>query len=198
MPLIFAGLLSGCNKPTAEYFNKTASSRESMPNELITALEIKSEGSIADIGAGGGYFTIRFSEKVHQGIVYAVDVNPDFLKYIERTIKKKNIKNVKVLQSSSSDSMLPDACCDLIFLRNVFHHLPSQVSYFKRLKSKLKKDGRIAIVENKKHGFLSFIGLFKHYTQPERIQKKMNLAGYQRIKKHTFLKKQSFQVFQIR
>ena len=194
-----------CNmKPTAEGFNQSAASLESKPEKVVEHLFLEDGMIIADIGAGGGYFSEKFSEEVgYNGLVYAVDINKNFLTYIENQTNEKNIQNIKTLLAEEDDSNLPKTCCDVIFLRNVYHHIPSPVDYFRKLKSKLKKNGIVAIIDHKPANlfsldFFSFVNIFNHYTDPEQILREMNLAGYQKIHIYKFLKKQSFQIFKIR
>ena len=191
-------------KPTAEGFNKTAAASKSKPDKVIQSLHINEGMFIADIGAGGGYFAERFSYSVGaNGLVYAVDINKSFLTYIEDQLNKKNIQNIQTILAKTDESNLPDSCCDIIFLRNVYHHINSPIDYFRKLKSKLKKYGVVAIIDYKPASFFSlhfftFANIFNHNTDPETILKEMNLAGYQKIQKFRFLKTQSFQVFKNR
>ena len=191
-------------KPSPEYFNQTASVKTSKPGEIIEALAIKDGMMIADIGSGGGYFSYQFSERVgSQGLVYAVDISPDYLSYIQEQIQERGIQNINVILSAKDESRLPEKCCDLIFLRNVYHHLPSPTRYLKKIKAKLKTGGMIAIIDHKPADFFSldffsFVNLFHHYTDPKQIKLDMNIAGYQKINQFNFLKRQSFQIFKPR
>ena len=85
---------------------------------------------------------------------------------------------------------LPEASVDLVFLANVFHHLPEPASYFANAKKVLRPGGRVAITEVEK---ASFPG--GHATPPEKIASEMNAAGYTLVEQLPFLERQSFQVF---
>ena len=187
-----------CNL-TPEYLNKTASLPQHKADKILKALNISIGDTVADIGSGGGYFSFRFSEEVGQkGFVYAVDVNEKFLSYIKKIMFQKNINNIKLIKTKQENSGLPEKCCELIFLRNVYHHLPSPIDYIKSLRKKLKKDGVIAIIENKKSGLFNFVSLRHNYTESKTILRDMNQAGFQRMKDFYFIKKQSFQIFKLR
>ena len=84
-----------------------------------------------------------------------------------------------------------------IFLRNVFHHLPQKLEYFKNIKQFLKKDGKIAIIEHKKNGF-SFVSLFGHNTPEETIIDTMDKAGFILSKKLDILPNQSFTIYKMK
>ena len=122
--------------------NKRAASPKSKPTEILKALNINEGDIIGDIGTGGGYFTFEFSRKVgKKGKVYAIDTNQKSLDYIENKSKKETINNIKTVLANANKFSLPEKV-DMLFLRNVFHHLPEPTEYFKTLKQCLKDDGR--------------------------------------------------------
>ena len=92
---------------------------------------------------------------------------------------------------------LPEAGLDLVFSRNVFHHLPEPQSYFAALKKYLKPGGRVAIIEHKKKGF-GFVALFGHHTSRETIVQDMEKAGYSPVEAFDFLPDQTFTVFRVK
>lgn len=175
----------------ADFFNRDASAPESKPDEVISALSLKPGMQVADLGAGGGYFTLRFARAVgKEGKVYAVDVNAEILEIIQASVSKAGLSNVVFIHAREEDSMLPEKSVDLIFVRNVFHHLPDQKKYFRNLKPKLKPGGRVAIIEYKKGVYYS-----GHETPEETVIEVMKKAGYSLLKRHGFLEKQSFTIF---
>ncbi len=77
-----------------------------------------------DLGAGGGYFSIRLSEEVgDKGRVYAVETNDDMLEYMDNYLNLLQKSNVETVRTRGGVPDIPDESCDLIFARNVFHHL---------------------------------------------------------------------------
>ena len=182
----------------AEMFNNKAASSKSKPDEVLKALELQRGQKVADIGAGGGYFTLRFAEIVGaDGRVFAVDVNQDFLEFIQNSAKEKGLSNVETVLAAKDGANLPEKSFDLIFIRNASHHLPERPEYFKKLKAALKPQGRIAVVEYRGSGF-SFHGLFGHYVPKETIIEEMEQAGFQLEKDLSFLPEQSFTIFHLK
>jgi len=182
----------------AEMFNRKASSSKSKPDEVLKALELRNGQTVADIGSGGGYFALRFAGIVGSGgHVFAVDVNQDFLDFIQNSAKEKGLSNVETVLAAKDAASLPENSLNLIFIRNVSHHLPDRPEYFRKLKAALKPEGRIAIVEYRGGGF-SFHGLFGHYVPKETIIKEMEQAEYQLEKDLDFLPEQSFTVFHVK
>jgi ubiquinone/menaquinone biosynthesis C-methylase UbiE len=174
----------------AEMFNKKAAHPSNRPDEVIKALELKPGQVIADIGAGGGYFTLRFAEIVgEQGKVYGIDTNPEFLQFIRDNAEKKKLKNIYIILVRDKLE-LPQKIIDLFFMRNVTHHLKNRVDYFKNLRQFLKPDGKIAVIEYHKNSF--HLG---HNVPKETIIEEMKKAGYLLEKEFNFLPEQHFTIY---
>jgi precorrin-6B methylase 2 len=183
----------------AERFNRLASSPESMPGRTIDSLDIRQGQTVADLGAGGGYYALQFARKVGpRGRVYAVDINLKFLDYIARRADEAGIRNLEAVLADEDNSRLPDSSIDIVFMRNVFHHLPGGGLYFKKLSRILKPGGKIAVIEYKKTGGFSLSGLLGHTTPEEEIVTALTEAGYDRAECFDFLPRQSFNVFVLK
>jgi ubiquinone/menaquinone biosynthesis C-methylase UbiE len=182
--------------PKAEMFNRKASDPTNKPDEVLKALGLQQGQKVADIGVGGGYFALRFAETVGiEGQLLAVDINQNFLEFVQNSAKEKGLVNVKTVLTSESNATLPEKYLDLIFMRNVCHHLTNRIEYFAQLRSALKTDGRVAIIEYRGGRLFSFHRLFRHYVPKETITKEMEEAGYRLEKDLDFLPEQSFTVF---
>jgi ubiquinone/menaquinone biosynthesis C-methylase UbiE len=177
-------------------FNSKASDPKNKPDEVLKALGLQQGQKVADIGAGGGYFALRFAEVVGtDGQVFAVDTNPMFLEFIQNRAKERGLGNVETVLATKERAPLPRKSLSLIFMRNVCHHLAKRVEYFTQLKNALKTRGRIAIIEYKSGGRFSFHRMFGHYVPKETIIKEMTDAGYQLENDLDFLPEQSFMLF---
>lgn len=175
--------------------NKEASSSKNKPDEIIEHLNLKEGMIIGDIGCGGGFFTHEFSKKVgNEGLIYAIDVDQKSLDFITYNQKEDGNKNVKTIIANSDGINLSEESVDLFFLRNVFHHLPEPMEYFKNLKKALKENGKIAIIDYKNKKF-SFTGLFGHYTPENVLLDIMDMAGFRPMENYDFLKDQLFIIF---
>ena len=181
----------------AEMYNEKASDPKNKPDQVIKSLKIKPGEKIADIGAGGGYFTFRFSKETgNKGRVYAVDIMPTFLEYIIEKSYEKGLSNITYILAKVDDPNLPEKSVGLVFVRNVFHLIAEPVYYFKKVKTSLKPGGRVAIIEHtKKSKYGEQTG---HYTEENDIVKKMDLAGYRVLEKFDFLPGLSFLTFGIK
>lgn len=166
------------------------------PDQVIAALVIRPGERIADLGAGGGYFTTHLAKATGPtGITYAVDTDEDMLDSVEEAARQAGLTNVRPIRVDPDGPTLPERI-DLAFLCNVYHHLPDQHPYFVRLATQLAPGARVAIVEGLPGGLAA--RLFGHVTPPERIRDQMHAAGYQLKASPDLLAgqvRQSFQVF---
>lgn len=181
----------------AEMFNRRASTSKNKPDEIIRKLDIKKGDVIVDIGSGGGYFTTRFAAEVGLGgEVYAVDINNAFLQYIDLQAKNSGFTNIRTVLIDEKVKGLPLRGCDLVFLRNVYHHIHEPEKYFKQIKKFLKPNARIAIIDYKKTKKFKFTNLIRHFAKEEDIIKTLKKASFRHVKSFNILQKQSFNIFQ--
>ena len=111
------------------------------PHEVIAALELKPSETVADIGAGTGYFARRFA--LHVARVYAVDIDAALL----NVAKKDAPPNLVTILAVPDDPKLPAASIDTIFFCDVLHHIADRPTYYERLTRALKPGGRIVVVD---------------------------------------------------
>ena len=111
------------------------------PHEVLQALDLKSTEIIADIGAGGGYFTRRFAH--HAGKAYAVDIDAKLLE----AAKKDAPANLETVLALPDDPKLPDRSVDTIFFCDVLHHIDNRPAYYAKLARALKPGGRIVMID---------------------------------------------------
>lgn len=178
--------------------NRRASAPGSKLGEVIKSLNVQEGDTVADIGSGGGYFTLEFAKRVGQsGKVYAVDTKQENLDYVKAQSEREGINNV-VTVLADDEIGLPEKSVDLVFMRNVVHHLPEPATYFADLKRFLKPDSRVAIIDYKKGGGFSFTQLFGHYIEEAVLLDEMERAGYDLMARFDFLPEQSFNIFKPR
>ncbi len=163
------------------------------PHEVIQALALKPDAVIADIGAGTGYFSVRFSHMVPQGRIYGVDTEPDMVKYLANRAQLYGLKNLIAVHAAPDDPRLPEKV-DLIILVDTFHHIEGRDRYFCRLHDYLKPGGRVAIIDFRMDS--SDGPPRSARSTPEAIKAELNAAGYVLVQTHGFLPKQYFLIFE--
>jgi predicted methyltransferase len=162
------------------------------PHEVIQALALKPGAVVADIGAGTGYFTTRLSHMLPQGRVYAVDTEPDMVKYLAERVKRDGLGNVVPVAGLPDDPRLPGKA-DLILMVNVFHHVEKRDAYFRRLQDSLGPGGRIAIID---FNMESPEGPPKSArVSSKQVRAELEKAGFTLTREHRFLPNQFFLEF---
>jgi len=193
--LIALLFLSGCAALKQCAYEGLGRDEWQQPQKVIESLQIRPGQSIADLGAGGGYFTFRLAEATGPGgRVYAVDIDRDMTALIEKTAKERGVQNIETVLAQPNDPSLPEAGMDLLFTSNTYHHIQNRVQYFGALRKALRPGARVAIIDFDRRSWTS--GLFKHYTPSEFIKREMEQAGYRLVHEFDFLDRQSFLIFE--
>ena len=161
-------------------------------NKIVETLKIKPGQRICDLGAGSGLFSRPLAQKAgDKGIVYAVDIDPEMLKHIDRTIADQKLTNIKTIIGSETDPKLPEPV-DLIVIIDTMHHIGNQTAYVKGLKRYLKRDGRIAVIDFSKNWPA---GHEKMAFKVEDLDGWMAAAGFKRVEDYDFLENNFFVVY---
>jgi len=115
-------------------------------DEVVQKLGLKKGDVVADLGAGAGAFAWPFARAVAPATVYAVEVDKDYIPYLERRAKEQGLSNVKAVLGKFEDPMLPEKV-DLAFFHDVLHHIEKRAEYLQAVARYLKPNGRIAVIE---------------------------------------------------
>jgi SAM-dependent methyltransferase len=178
----------------AKSFDDPARDAWQMPARVIEALGLQAGQSVADIGAGTGYFTVRLARAAAAPRVYAVDIEPAMVEYVRRRAASEGLENVVAVQADRDGPKLPVAV-DVVLIVDTYHHIPDRVAYFTALKGSLKPGGRLAIVDFRKGAPEGPPEEFR-FT-PEQISGELARAGYRLQAEHDFLPRQIFLVYQV-
>lgn len=176
----------------SQVFDDPARDAWQKPHEVMQALKLAPDATVADIGSGTGYFSVRFAHMLPKGRVYGVDLDPDMVKYLAERAKKENLANLTAVAGAPGDPRLP-APVDLVILVDVYHHIDSRENYFRKLRASLKPGGRIAIIDFRLD---SPSGPPKNTRiAPDRVKAEFKQAGYALSEDHAFLPNQYFLIF---
>ena len=164
------------------------------PARVVETLALRPGLVVADIGAGTGYFTWRFAERVGpSGRVYATDVQEEMLADLRRLVEERHLRNVEVVPAGFDDPALPAGCCDLVFLANVYKEIDDRARYMRKVARALRPAGRLAII-----GFApdaSGLGPPRNVRLPAaQVTEELARAGFAVTERHDFLPRQYFLV----
>jgi SAM-dependent methyltransferase len=122
------------------------------PEQIMDALKIADGAHVADIGAGGGFFTIRLADRVGpNGRVYAQDVQPPMIEAIKRRVTREGFQNVETVLGTATDPRLPPGSVDAILFVDGYQEVDegNRVPFLRNLARALKPGGRLGIVNYK-------------------------------------------------
>jgi arsenite methyltransferase len=191
--LIVSLWLAGCAEWGYRHMNDPARDAWQKPKQVVERLDIQPGARVADLGAGGGYFTWYLSAAVGpQGKVYAVEIDDTALGIIEQEMKSRGVTNVVPVRAEPNDAKLPEPV-DLVFSCDTYHHMEDGVAYFRSLARYLKPNGNVAVLDFHAEGFFS--GLLGHGTTKQQVRQEMEAAGYRLAADYDLIDRQHFQIF---
>jgi SAM-dependent methyltransferase len=117
-------------------------------NRVMDLLGIEPGKNVADIGAGSGWFTVHAARRVtSSGTVYAVDINPEAIQYIDQHAKKEQLQNIQTILSKPDDPQVPANSIDAVLLLKTYHEVAHPVVLLRNLRSSLRPGARVGIID---------------------------------------------------
>lgn len=121
---------------------------EEQPDRMLQALEVKPGMTVADVGAGVGFHSLKLAKLVGpEGTVYATDVQPQMIRMLKTRLKASRLGNVKPVLCTQDDPKLPESAVDLILMVDVYHEMSDPGASLRALRKALKPGGRLVLVE---------------------------------------------------
>jgi ubiquinone/menaquinone biosynthesis C-methylase UbiE len=135
----------------ASWLERAEREDEEQPRMAVKLLKIQPGQSVADIGAGSGYYTELLSRAVGAaGTVYATDIQPEMLRMVDERIRARKLTNVKPVLSGEDDPRLPPGSLDLALLVDVYHEFAEPQRMLRAIRAALKPGGRLVLLEFRK------------------------------------------------
>jgi ubiquinone/menaquinone biosynthesis C-methylase UbiE len=159
-------------------------------NRVMDILGISSGKAVADIGAGSGWFTVRAAKRVGASTVYAVDINPEAIRYIDERVSKEHLRNVKTILSEPDDPLLPANSVDAVLLLKTYHEVARPVVLLRNLRAALRPGARIGIIDRNGNGE-------DHGVQSDVVVREAKEAGYRLVERYDFVKADKVDYFLV-
>jgi predicted methyltransferase len=167
------------------------------PDQIMDALLIGEGSVVADLGAGGGWFTVRLARAVGpNGAVYAEDIQPQMIEAIDRRVQREGLKNVRTILGSPVDPKLPPRALDAVLIVDAYHEMEQPVALLRNVAKALKPSGMIGIVNYKKDGGGPGPSMAER-VDPDKVIADARAAGLDLRKRENFLRYQYMLVFGI-
>ena len=177
------------NRPTSEPYKGDLSifegedrAKNLQIDRVMDILKITGGKTVADLGAGSGWFTVRAAKKVgDRGKVFAVEVNVDAIKYIDERAKKENLSNITTILGTEDDPKLPADSVDAVLILKTYHEIGQPVKVLENLRKSLKKDALVGIIDRNGNGE-------DHGINKETVIEEMKRAGFSKTEDYDFTK----------
>jgi predicted methyltransferase len=147
-------------------------------NQVMDALGIKPGKNVSDIGAGSGWFTVRAARRVTAtGTVYAVEINPEAIRYIKERAEKEKLTNVQTVMGKGDSPELPPKNIDAVLMLKTYHEIAKPVELLRNLRPALRAGARVGIIDREGNGE-------NHGVHKKVVLQEAEQAGYRLVEEH--------------
>jgi len=182
----------------ADWLERGEREDEEAPEVALNVLKIPRGASVADIGAGSGFVTVKLSARVGpEGHVYANDIQPQMLQILQQRLARQRITNVTLVQGTVDDPKLPTASVDLELMIDVYHELSQPQAMLHHLREALKPGGRLVLLEYRKEDPTVPIK-FEHKMSVGEAKMELEAEGFVLAKVDEALPRQHILIFTAR
>jgi ubiquinone/menaquinone biosynthesis C-methylase UbiE len=160
---------------------------------VMDLLHLKPGSNVADIGAGSGWFTVRAARRVApSGTVFAEDINPKAIEYIQNRAAKEHLPNIQEILGTADDPKLAPSSLDAVLMLKVYHEIAQPIPFMQRLRAALRPGARVGIIDRNGNGSGTDHGLHQDI-----LEREMTEAGFHEVAHYDFTKKDGQDYFLI-
>ncbi len=189
---------SDIDRPTSEpytgdlsIFEDPERDRKLQIGRVMDVLRIREGSTVADIGAGSGWFTVRAAQRVgRNGLVYAVEINRDYLKYIEARAVREKLLNIRPVLGQEDNPLLPEQSLDAGLILKTYHEIAQPIRLLKHVKQSLRPHGRLGIIDRNGKGD-------DHGLDRDAVVSEAGQAGFSLVEQYDFVKPDGMDYFLV-
>lgn len=160
-------------------------------NRVMDLLGIKQGLNVADIGAGSGWFTVRAATRVGKnGTVYAVEINPDYLRYIEERAADQKLSNIRTILGKEDDPVLPRDSIDAVLILKTYHEIAQPILLLSHLREAMRSGALLGIIDRNGNGK-------DHGISSRLVIKEAGEAGFSLVEQYDFVKPDGMDYFLV-
>jgi ubiquinone/menaquinone biosynthesis C-methylase UbiE len=156
------------------------------PSDVLKALRPFVGRTVADIGAGTGYFTLPMAEAADgPSLIYAVDIQPKMLSLLKDKLTPTIVTRVRLSEGTATQSTLATGCCDLILLANIWHELDDRPMVLAECRRVVKDGGRIAILDWRPDVDATFGPPLPHRIPADAVETELKESGWMGVRRES-------------
>ena len=160
-------------------------------DRVMGILGIAPGKAVADIGAGSGWFTVRAARRVGEnGLVYAVDINPEAIRHIDERSSKEQLHNIKTILGKEDNPLLPSRSVDAVLLLKTYHEVAQPIALMKNLRAALRPDAKVGVIDRNGNGE-------DHGVGRDVVIDEAKQAGYKLLDQYDFVKGDKMDYFLV-
>ena len=186
------------NRPTSEPYKGDLSIFEGEKRaenlqieRVMDILKITEGKTVADIGAGSGWFTVRAAKRTgEKGKVFAVEISEEAIKYINERKQKESLPNIETVLGAEDDPKLPKNSTDAVLILKTYHEFSEPIKVMKNLLPSLKVNALVGIIDRNGEGS-------DHGIKKETVIEEMKRAGFALKEEHDFVKADGMDYFLV-
>ena len=179
----------------AAWLERADREREERPERLVDALDLAPDAVVTDLGAGTGYFTFRLAQRVPQGRVYAVDIQPEMLRILEDRMEAEGVANVAPILGSIQGPGLRPRSTDLTLLVDAYHEFSHPREMLEAVYTSTRPGGRLVLVEYRAEDPDVPIKPLHKMTE-EQVRLEVEAAGFRFVENIDILPQQHLLIFE--
>jgi SAM-dependent methyltransferase len=158
---------------------------------VMNILGIAPGKAVADVGAGSGWFTVRAARRVGgNGLIYAVDINPEAIRYIDERARKEELQNVKTILGKPDNPLLPARSVDAVLLLKTYHEVAQPVALLRNLRGALRPGAKVGVIDRNGNGE-------DHGVGRDVVIREAKAAGYKLSEQFDFVKGDKMDYFLV-
>ena len=165
-------------------------------DKVMDAIGVKPGMMIGEVGAGRGRYAVKMAERVGPaGKVYANDIDPGKVAYLNLRCKRDSITNIETILGTVTDPRLPKGKLDIVYFINTYHHVEKPVELMTNIIPALKPGGLLVIIE---HAPEKATSMGHHCTSKETVLRQAKAAGFKMVRLETFLEYDNIYLLQVK
>ncbi len=193
-----SGPSAGINRPTSEpykgdlaIFEDSKRAQNLQIDRVMDLLGIETGSNVADVGAGGGWFSVRAARRVGlSGTVYAEDINPPYIDAIKVRASRENLPNIRAILGKPDDPRLPAKSVDAVLFLKAYHEFAHPLELLEHVRAALRPGGRLGIIDRNGSGG-------DHGVEAKKVVQELQRAGFSLVARYDFVKADGVDYFLI-